>query len=407
MKKSFYSKAVVVLCGVFLALLSGCSKDRKDGSLDPNSKDIHIRVWESNNGPNEFIKQAGAIYHQSHPNIFIDYICVDVDYATQHIKEDGPLGVGADIFAAPHDKLGDLVTSGCVLPTVNPESIEKTVLSSCAKAINYNGVMYGYPVCAETYALFYNKKLIKENEVPTTWEALEQWTQKFNSENPGKKGFVMDVSNAYYGITFMTGDNNHLFGEYGTDKSTPNINTPYAIKMVTYMQSLRHSLGLEDIQLTTSSCDGLFVSGHAAMHVTGLWNVKKFEGAGVNFGVTTLPALPGQNKPSSSFSGTRVMFVSSWSKHPEEAADFATFLLTPEMQELRYKINGTMPAINIKVNDAYMDGFLKQLEYAFPMPSIPEMNKFWSYMGNTLYAIWTGEDPKTELDKCYTLFEKN
>ena len=45
-----------------------------------------------------------------------------------------------------------------------------------------------------------------------------------------------------------------------------------------------------------------------------------------------------------------------------------------------------------------MPGFLQQLDYAFPMPSIPEMSKFWSESGTALYNIWNGADVKTELD---------
>ena len=393
----------ILFASSVILVLAGCSNKHRDGSIDPDSEEIHIRVWESNAGPEEWIKKAAAEYHKTHPNVFVDYLFVDIDTATSHMLEEGPEGIGADLFAAPHDKLGQLVSAGAILPTVNPDEVQKEVLGACSKALNYNGTMYGYPICAETYALFYNKNLIKENEVPKTWDDMQRWCQKFNAENPGKKGFVMDFMNAYYGIVFLTGDNNHLFGEYGTDPSTPNISTPYAIKMMTYFQSLRHGLGLEDIQLSTPSCDGMFVSGHAAMHVTGLWNVKKFENAGIDFGVTTLPSLPGDSKPASSFSGTRGMFVSSWSKHPAEAADFARFLLTPEMQSLRYEITGAMPAISIKTNDYYMDGFINQLNYAFPMPSIPQMTGFWSHMGDAIWYIWIGNDPKSELENCNNL----
>ena len=56
-----------------------------------------------------------------------------------------------------------------------------------------------------------------------------------------------------------------------------------------------------------------------------------------------------------------------------------------------------MPSINTSVNSKYMAGFLKQLEYAFPMPSIPAMGKFWSETESTLRNIWNGADVETEL----------
>ena len=92
------------------------------------------------------------------------------------------------------------------------------------------------------------------------------------------------------------------------------------------------------------------------------------------------------------------MFVTAASKHPKEASDFAAFLLTPEMQQLRFKLTGAMPSINTKVDSPYMRGFLQQLDYAFPMPSIPSMGKFWSETGTALYNIWYGADVQSELD---------
>ena len=47
-----------------------------------------------------------------------------------------------------------------------------------------------------------------------------------------------------------------------------------------------------------------------------------------------------------------------------------------------------------------MNGFLQQLDYAFPMPSIPHMGKFWGEADTTLRNIWNGADVKSELDAC-------
>lgn len=113
-----------------------------------------------------------------------------------------------------------------------------------------------------------------------------------------------------------------------------------------------------------------------------------------------LPSLPGDKKPAASFSGTRAMFVSAYSDHPAEAAQFAEFLVSPAMQQLRFKITGALPAISTKVDSPYMGGFLAQLDYAFPMPSIPQMGAYWEAMNNASKNIWDGADIKKELDAC-------
>ena len=372
-------------------LLSSCGGKKEN-------KAVNLKVWESDKGPDKFIQEAGAAYTKANPNVTVEYVHVELGDAAGQIALDGPAGVGPDLFAAPHDKLGELVNSGHVAPTVNPDKVKKQVLGACGQALTYEGKMYGYPVSAETYALFYNKDLIAEKDVPKTWEDLEKWTKEFNAANPGKYGFIMDVGNSYYTILFTTSSGNRLFGPSGTDTTSTNINSDASIKGMEFFQSLRSTLDVPAADVTTSMADAAFSSGKAAMHITGPWNIKPFVDAGINFGVAALPALPGDTKPCASFSGTRAMFVSAYSENVEEASKFAEFLLTDEMQQLRFALTGAMPSINTKVDSPYIPGFLEQLDYAFPMPSIPQMGSFWEAMGNASKNIWDGADVKKELD---------
>ena len=379
MKKVVFAAAAIA-AGVLA--LTGCSK-KEGASVKKSNEKVVLTVWESLQGPDEFISQAGDAYSKSHPNVEIKFVNVELGDAAGQIALDGPAGVGPDIFAAPHDKLGELVNGGHILPTVNADAVKQAVLGACSQALTYDGKMYGYPISAETYALFYNKDLISESDVPKTWDDLAKWTKAFNAKNSGKRGFVMDVGNGYYTILFTTAGGNRLFGTSGTDTSSSYLNTANAVNGMKLFQSLKDVLNVPAADLDTGNCDAAFQGGNAAMHITGPWNIKNFKDAGLNFGVAPLPALPGDKNPASSFSGTRAMFVSAYSDYPAEAADFAQFLISASMQQLRFDLTGAMPSIDTPVSNPYIGGFLKQLDYAFPMPSIPEMAKFWETMGNT------------------------
>ena len=74
-------------------------------------------------------------------------------------------------------------------------------------------------------------------------------------------------------------------------------------------------------------------------------------------------------------------------------------LISPEMQQLRFKLTGAMPSINTNVNSQYIAGFLKQLEYAFPMPSVPEMGQYWTVMNSASARIWDGASVEQELGR--------
>jgi arabinogalactan oligomer/maltooligosaccharide transport system substrate-binding protein len=359
---------------------------------------VELTVWESTNGPDDFIKQAGEAYTRLHPNVTIKFVNVELGDSVNQIALDGPANVGPDLFAAPHDRLGELVTNGHILPTANPASIRDKLLGACLTAATYNGTLYGYPVSAETYALFYNKAFIQEGDVPKTWDAMLAYMGDFKVQ--GKYPFVMDVGNAYYSILFTTKGGNRLFGSSGTDTRNTNLNSPAAVEGMQFFQSIRRILNVPAADVNTSVADGAFQAGNAAMHISGPWNVMNFVNAGLDIGIAPLPSLPGESSPAASFSGTRVMFVSAYSNHPEEADDFGAFLVTPEMQQLRANITNTLPAIDTPTNNPYAAGFVEQLKYAFPMPSIPPMAKFWDAMNAASANIWNGADVKKELDAC-------
>lgn len=379
---------------------TGTDTAAADPTEAPAAEPVTLTVWESTSGPDEFIKQAGEAFTAQNPNITIEYVNVELGDSTTQIALDGPAGVGPDLFAAPHDKLGELVSGGHVLATENAADVTAKVLGACSTALTYEGTMYGYPVSAETYALFYNRALISDDQVPKTWDELVTFCKDFNAANAGKYGFVMDVGNGYYTIIFTTSDDNRLFGPTGTDTTNTNINSAASVKGMQFFQGLRGVLDVPAADLTTSICDTAFSSGNAAMYITGLWNVANFQGAGIDFGVASLPSLPGNDTPAASFSGTRAMFVSAYSEHPTEAAAFAQFLLSDEMQKLRFDITGSLPSTSITVDAPYITGFLTQLNYAFPMPSIPQMNAFWNAMNAASANIWDGAEIQAELDAC-------
>lgn len=379
-------------------LVTGCSKPATTETAKAADQPVTLTVWESTGGPDDFIKQAAEAYKAVKPNVSINFVNVELGDTSSQIALDGPAGAGADLFAAPHDKLGELVTGGHILPTANTDLVNQSAIQSSVSALTYNDKLYGYPISAETYALFYNKNLIKEDEVPKTWDELKAWSKKFNAENPKKHGFMMDVANGYYTIIFTTNNNNKLFGASGTDAEHTNINTPDAVEGMKTFAGLKEILNYQAADLNTAFCDGAFASGDVAMYITGLWNVKNFKDAGIDFGVSALPALKEGANPVSSFSGTRAMFVSAYSKHPEEANDFAAFLMSEDMQKLRFELTGALPSIDMTVDSPYIKGFLDQLQYAFPMPSIPEMSKYWDSMNAASSNIWNGSDIQKELD---------
>lgn len=428
MKKRILSVALVAAMAT--TMFVGCGKKSSSANVDDIDVDkidfktaqqinttekIELTVWESSAGPDEFIEAAGKCFTKLYPNITIKYVNVESTDANSKIVLDGPGGNGPDLFATAHNNMG-VMAAGANIEPVPAEDVE-IVKASCSEAAMQGATLnaadgtstvYGYPVSTETYALFYNKDLISEEEVPTTMEDLLTYMENFKaSHKSDQQAFLFDAGNAYYSVMFTSTPTIKLYGEKGDDIKNTYMNSAESVTQMEDFVKLSKAIGQKAGDIDYKHNDSLFGDGTLAMNVSGAWNIKTFEENGINFGITAIPSLTGSSVPPTNFMGVRCMFVSAYSKHKPEAIAFAEFLMTKEMQKLRCEITSTMPArddVLELIDDAkikeYMEGLNKQMAYSYPMPTMAQSSLFWKPFASAYSNIWNGEvtDIKAELD---------
>ena len=388
----------IVCAAVALAMLAPINMfaARKERSKKSSGK-VTLKVWESDDSARKYVEWAAKEFMKTHKNVKIEYEHVESTDARAKIELDGPAGVGADVFVAPHDHIGALVNGGHVAENTNKDYLSQFV-NAAQVASKYNGKTYGYPIGIETYALFYNKDLLPTP--PKTWDEVIAYAKKFNNDAERKYALVWPVADGYFDYMFMSSYGAQLFGPNGNDRKQHNINSPEAIKGLQYFQSLRKQiLNVPSADMTGDFCDSSFTQGKAAMFITGPWKIEAFSRLGLNYGIAPLPAFPGMSQPATSFSGVRLAFVSSYTEHPAEAAEFADFLTQKVNLEKRFALTKQIPPRkDITTNDPLSNGILEQTKYAIPMPTIPQMNTYWSAMGAAYAGIWDGDDVATDLN---------
>ena len=297
----------IVCAAVALAMLAPINMfaARKERSKKSSGK-VTLKVWESDDSARKYVEWAAKEFMKSHKNVKIEYEHVESTDARAKIELDGPAGVGADVFVAPHDHIGALVNGGHVAENTNKDYLSQFV-NAAQVASKYNGKTYGYPIGIETYALFYNKDLIPNP--PKTWDEVIAYAKKFNNDAERKYALVWPVADGYFDYMFMSSYGAQLFGPNGNDRKQHNINSPEAIKGLQYFQSLRKQiLNVPSADMTGDFCDSSFTQGKAAMFITGPWKIEAFSRLGLNYGIAPLPAFPGMSQPATSFSGVRLAF---------------------------------------------------------------------------------------------------
>ena len=385
----------IVLVLISLALVAG-------SVFAAPSKKVTLKVWESQGPEEKFIKQAIKDYRKVDRNVKFVYEPVGSVDADGKIMLDGPAGVGADVFVVPHDHMGSLVIGGHILENTMDMS---AFVPAAVIGASYGGKVYGYPLAVETYALFYNKDIIPNP--PKTWEEVFEFAKTWTDKSKNKYAIAWPVTDAYYDFMFYAGYGAQLFGPNGDDRHQHNLNSPEAIKGVQFFQQVRKQiLDVPSGDMTGDFVKSSFQEGTIPMVLGGPWDIAVYKEAGVNFGITTLPILPGAKDVPASFSGVRLAVVSAYSENPEQAKKFAEFLVSREELVKRFDITGQIPPRkDITVEDEWSQGILAQSQYAIPMPKITQIGTYWSAMGAAFANVWDGADPVDELNKAAAAME--
>lgn len=385
----------IVLVLMALALVAG-------SVFAAPSKKVTLKVWESQGPEEKFIKQAIKDYRKVDRNVKFIYEPVGSVDADGKIMLDGPAGVGADVFVVPHDHMGSLVIGGHILENTMDMS---AFVPAAVIGASYGGKVYGYPLAVETYALFYNKDIIPNP--PKTWEEVFEFAKTWTDKSKNKYAIAWPVTDAYYDFLFYAGYGAQLFGPNGDDRHQHNLNSPEAVKGVEFFQQVRKQiLDVPSGDMSGDFVKSSFQEGTIPMVLGGPWDIAVYKEAGVNFGITTLPILPGAKDVPASFSGVRLAVVSAYSENPEEAKKFAEFLVSKEELIKRFDITGQIPPRkDITVEDEWSQGILAQSQYAIPMPKITQIGTYWSAMGAAFANVWDGADPVDELNKAAAAME--
>lgn len=309
----------------------------------------------------------------------------------------------ADVFAIAHDQLGELVEAGAVYKnTKYADEIKARSVEASITAATSKGELYGYPSASETYFLFYDTSIFNEDQVKSLDAMLTA------DVADGVTPFAIDIANAYYSGPFFLSNGCELFGADGSDAKTVTFNNAQGVDVAKLLGSLK-AQGVVSFDDTVAATQ--FEAHTLGAYVAGPWKTQTYkELLGDNFGVAELPILNfnGEEKHMASFAGFKVYCVKSNTKYPLEAMALANWLTNEENQLKRFQDRGAVPVATALANseevtsDPAVKALLAQLNYAYAMPSIPQMGKFWdatkAFVQETFDGTITEADYQAKLD---------
>lgn len=369
----------LILCLLMLLSLTACG-----GSTD--SADANkLVIWHDKE---EAVIAALSDYlAQAAPDL-------DVQFEKKTSLTDSLKLVGNDPSAAPdlflfaHDKIGVFAEMGILAP-VAPLLEDGTLdvfLPMTIDAATYKGTLYQLPLYFETLLFMYNRRYMRDEEVPATTEALYSYME--NNTGRGRYGFVEQHSTAYYCAAWI-----HGFGGSIIDSSAVPFPDEQAVQ-----EALSYHLKFVKLmpgETEYNTVNTLFLEGKADATIGGPWMVPSARGAGIDLGIAPMPTVDETGLALAPYSGVQGLHVlkAAAEKKTDAVKALLRALAKPEIGTSLALASGCAPANSKCYEDArvaedpLVQAMRQTAEIAVPMPNIPEMDVMWTVVSNLLTDV--------------------
>ena len=343
-----------------------------------------LALWHAYRGGEEQALLEATKHFTEKTGIEVNLLSVPYDAFSSKLTTAIPHQAGPDIFIFAHERLRQFKR----LDVVAESSIRDDVyLRPAVDALELDGKHYGYPLSLKCLALFSNDALV--SQPPQNTDELIQLSKTL-IKKPGVFGLAYESGDFYFHAPILAGFGGALFNDTGRAQFDT---APMA-------QSLAFIKGLQDQQLMPTEASGalvksLFNANQAGLVISGPWFAGEIDPS-IHYRISALPLVSSTGKPMAPFLGVEAAFVSSQSKHQQQAQQLAEYLSTGEGTISRVTLGRQIPAELAAWNteavkgDPVISAFREAAMKAVPTPNTLEMARVWEPMKLALRAVLQG-----------------
>ena len=395
MKKIRILSLILALVMIVLAF-TACGETTPTPEAGEKTK-VTLTVWGSQEDQ-EMLKAMCSAFAAANPDKeykFLFGVQGEGDAADKVLND---VTSGPDVFSFASDQINKLIAGGALARIGGQAEIDvknnNSATSVDAATITVNGEdqLYAYP-CTEdnTLFLYYDKSVIKDDEVDTLDELLDA------AEKAGRKvHFKLNDDGWYLSSFFFTYpelgyevEYDEAMTETGVDI---NYNDPKGLAvmkaLVKYVNHPALVIQTDDSKLIagfTPDADGKV---EVAAGVSGTWNAQAVQDLlGDNMGVAKLPTVEmgGEQRQLTTYMGCKLIGVNGYSQNKGEAHKLALWLTNEQNQLKRFETRGfgpsnkTVATSEAVANNPVIAAVMEQAKYSRAQKSVP--GNYWTPMG--------------------------
>lgn len=302
-------------------------------------------------------------------------------------------GKGPDVWCWPHDRIGEWIQGGLLEELKPSAKVKSEIVNVAWDAFTVDGKVYGYPLSVESIGLIYNKKLI--STPPKTFEEIPALHEKLMKEK-GVGAILWDYNNTYFSWPLLAANGGYAFAKDAKGNFNPKdtgVANDGAKKGAQVIVDLINK-GVMAKGASYADMEAAMNKGKIAMMISGPWAWDNLKNSKIDFGVAPIPSIGG--KPGKPFVGVLGCMINKSSPNKAAAVKFLEeSLLRPEnLKTVNADVPLGTPANKAFFKELYADANVRatmaNVNNGKPMPSNPEMGKFWSAMASALQNITQG-----------------
>ncbi len=375
----------------------------------------------------DVMNQQMDLYRQTHPEINFEINAVPGDNHQETLLTMIASNTGPDIWFDANRTTGPLTKKGVTTnlePFIeaDPNWNEDDFVENVWIAQTYDGARWGLPWDSGAMAIAYNKDLFDAAGVahpdPATWmtwdEVIEigkQLTIDLEDRTPNDAGFE-PARVKQYGFVASTGHGRQTYmwandAEIIAADSTMPMDSENFIEAMNWLADLGLKHYISPTPAYAAAGEISLFAKTVAMQHDGVWNLGRFNEAGVNWGVFQVP----YSKTKTSYGHYSPLCIFSKTAHPQESYDFISWaccshdgqkilvdlgMQQPIRKDLREDFLNTETPPDMPSRQVFYDAFENKETFRWPGDTIGSFYGGWyqtllDYWGPYLDRLWLGE----------------
>ncbi|WHY57832.1 extracellular solute-binding protein [Peribacillus simplex] len=379
-------------------------KKKKEDEASNEAKPEKLIIWEEK-GKAEALKPVIEAFEKEY-GIKVEH--KELEIATEmyeRLRSDGPIGNGKapDVVTFSHEKVGQIVKEGLIQEVKVKDEVLNAFIEPSISGEMYQDKVFGLPKSVNTSVFIYNKKLMAK--APETMDDLYKMAKELRKGNV--HGYYAKWNDFHDSYGVIAGMGGYIFKDKNgkLDPSHIGLNNKGATKGAAYIQKW-YKAGLIP-KGDKAAIEKLFIQGNLASIMSGDSLTEEKD-----TGIAPMPELP-NGQPMKTLMEIKGWHVTAFTKHPYWSTKLVEYLTNDDNAMQRYDLTGEIPPNksikhNAEINENERAQAISiQLQYAEPVPNIPEMNRVWGPMNAAMDEISTQKaNPKRALDKAVKTIKK-